>query len=493
MAKGQFTAEQKAHLDTYLPEYIEKLDAGVRGADLSRWKQSTATKALASPAFSNLNVSKYTRTQWFAMIVRKYTNYLHQVYLKEHPESASAPSGLIKANLLLKAITILTGRQLFARNMHGAILAASKQRVLDKGTNEVGIYQVVLKEMWDSLSSEEKSDWDEKAEDEWGDITANQAEFSTNIHQALRGLCQGGVVGDAEMVLFYAFRETETGDLLAGTQTNFGGDELGTAYGVPWSQFAESVIPRPLVHGGISPVTVNEDGNMIFPSIDIDSTPTILNSVGGLANRNSEGDKSAVPIPWGEIGSEPSKFYDADKFVFPLALKDPEKFTSLETLTIGEFLNSINSSPAFHFKASVDVSSDEPLPDAHPPTPSPRSPSLRSQSTTPPPPNPLHDLRPVSKSPLPIPPPPSSQIRTRADKRARDRDEDMEEPVPEKRTRGKKKASKRKSTGNGGTKSKWKGYAMIQKNVAPAAQSRYEQAGYPHYYHIYFTYVASMA
>ncbi|KAJ7113875.1 hypothetical protein C8R44DRAFT_740760 [Mycena epipterygia] len=473
MAKGQFTAEQKAYLDTYLPEYIEKLDAGVRGADLTRWKQSTATKALASPAFSNLNVSKYTRTQWFAMIVRKYTNYLHQVYLKEHPESASAPSGLIKANPLLKAITILTGRQLFARNMHGAILAASKQRVLDKGTNEVGTYQVVLKEMWDSLSSEEKSDWDEKAEDECGDITANQAEFSTSIHQALRGLCQGGVVDDAEMVLFYAFRETETGDLLAGTQTNFGGDELGTTYGVPWSQFAESVIP---LLGYV----------VVYFKLSNDSQQ-------GLANRNSEGDKSAVPIPWEEIGSEPSKFYDADKFVFPLALKEPEKFTSLETLTIGEFLNSINSSPAFHFKASVDVSSDEPLPDAHPPTPPPRSPSPRSQSTTPPPPNPLHDLRPVSKSPLPIPPPPSSQIRTRADKRARD--EDVEEPVPEKRTRGKKKASKRKesvtettgeprrrslrgsmsaqkggtstvkqsrkSTGNGGTKSKWKGYAMV--------------------------------
>lgn len=45
----------------------------------------------------------------------------------------------------------------------------------------------------------------------------NQQEFASNIHQALRGLCQDGLLGDAEMVLFYAFRDMSDGDLLAGT------------------------------------------------------------------------------------------------------------------------------------------------------------------------------------------------------------------------------------------------------------------------------------
>lgn len=45
----------------------------------------------------------------------------------------------------------------------------------------------------------------------------NQKEFSLNVHKALRDLCQGGLIGDAEMMLFYAFREPQTGDLLAGT------------------------------------------------------------------------------------------------------------------------------------------------------------------------------------------------------------------------------------------------------------------------------------
>ncbi|KAJ6547868.1 hypothetical protein B0H10DRAFT_2243337 [Mycena sp. CBHHK59/15] len=62
------------------------------------------------------------------MIVRKYTNYLHQVYKKAHPETVSA-SDIIKANPLLKFSSVLSGRQLFARDMHDEMLAASKQHL----------------------------------------------------------------------------------------------------------------------------------------------------------------------------------------------------------------------------------------------------------------------------------------------------------------------------------------------------------------------------
>ncbi|KAJ7198230.1 hypothetical protein C8J57DRAFT_1262466 [Mycena rebaudengoi] len=98
------------------------------------------------------------------------------------------------------------------------ILAAAKQQVANKGTTEAGAYQTTLKKMWDALNKDDKLDWEEKAEEECGDVALNQEEFRTNIHQALRGLCQGGIVGDAEMILFYAFWEPQTGDLLAGTQ-----------------------------------------------------------------------------------------------------------------------------------------------------------------------------------------------------------------------------------------------------------------------------------
>ena len=47
--------------------------------------------------------------------------------------------------------------------------------------------------------------------------TRNQQEFSAYMTLALRDLCQGKVLGDAEMLLFYGFREPSTGDLSIGT------------------------------------------------------------------------------------------------------------------------------------------------------------------------------------------------------------------------------------------------------------------------------------
>ncbi|KAJ7664645.1 hypothetical protein DFH06DRAFT_1324184 [Mycena polygramma] len=141
-------------------------------------------------------------------------------------------------------------------------MAASKQHAIDKGGDVAasGTYQTALKTLWDELDSETKLEWDAKAEEECGDVAKNQEEFHTNIHQALRSLCQSGIVGDAEMLLFYAFREPECGDLKAGTihghsthnKINFGGEELEQTYGVPWAKFADGAIPCPVVENSDS-------------------------------------------------------------------------------------------------------------------------------------------------------------------------------------------------------------------------------------------------
>lgn len=64
----------------------------------------------------------------------------------------------------------MSGRRLYARDKHEEIVAASTQLNANKNSNEVATYQTVLKEMWDALTSEEKSDWDAKAEEECGDV-----------------------------------------------------------------------------------------------------------------------------------------------------------------------------------------------------------------------------------------------------------------------------------------------------------------------------------
>ncbi|KAJ6611054.1 hypothetical protein B0H10DRAFT_378099 [Mycena sp. CBHHK59/15] len=98
------------------------------------------------------------------------------------------------------------------------------------------------------------------------------------------------------------------------------------------------------------------------------------------------------------IGADPSQFYDTERFTLPTPLQNPESLTSLQTLILGEFLN---SSEPFRFNAIAPIPAS---PGSLPSTPSrlsftsdmgstgphagipvsPKSPSWRV--TTPPPP-----------------------------------------------------------------------------------------------------------
>ncbi|KAJ7931881.1 hypothetical protein B0H13DRAFT_1857533 [Mycena leptocephala] len=259
--------------------------------------------------------------------------------------------------------------------MHEEVVAASKQHVIDKGTNDAGAYQM-----------------DAKAEDECGDVKMNQEDFSTYIHQALRGLCQSGIIGDAEILLIYAFREPDIGDLKAGTihghskhnKTHFGGDELELTYGVPWAKFADTVIPRPVVYDSPYPITVTEDGVVVVPSIELDEIPpaTLRHLLEVFFEKcwrhrqESHGSLQGGTLPWDQIVLNPANFYDTEKFSFPFALKEPQTFTTFETLAIAEFLNSPKSA-GFHFKNQPGVQPDRAI---SPPLESP-PPSIRDNST----------------------------------------------------------------------------------------------------------------
>ncbi|KAJ7131973.1 hypothetical protein C8R46DRAFT_1048492 [Mycena filopes] len=373
MGKGQFNSAQNQWLSAQLPAYIKELDAGGRGAQLTKWKQATARRALDAPEFSDLDFSQFDRTKWFLMIVRKYTNYQNQVYDKEHPAVPSA-SAIIKANPLLKFSSRLTGRQLFARDLHSDIVTGSKQRAADEGTNEAAAYQIVLKTMWDELDDEQRADWEAKAEDECGDVALNQKEFDGNIFLALRGLCEGGLFGDAEMLLLYAFREPDTGDLTAGRQR---ARTFSSQRGPPKHQV---------------PIITLNDGAVIFPRIDLDTIP-----LGSLRYLLGE----YLQMCW-KLASNPTKFYDTETFVFPLPLRSPDTFNSAETLMFGEFLTSMDPSVVFHFRADMVHSPrpsrlPSPIPEQSMPIPSP--PPLRSVSLG-------HEkLPPVSPPPTPIPTP----------------------------------------------------------------------------------------
>ncbi|KAJ6596710.1 hypothetical protein B0H10DRAFT_2232291 [Mycena sp. CBHHK59/15] len=263
MPKGKFTKEQNTHIESFMPDFVKELERGVDGTGLTRWKQSTASNILDSPLFLSLDMVAVPRKTWFETIVRKFTNY------RNH-------SGSHRTRAL--NLPSQTKKPIPYSSFH----PFGAGRMLDTGNNGyAGAYQTVLKQQWDSLTEEEQSGWNERAELEAGDVSQNQQEFATTMTLALQDLCQSQLLGDTEMMLFYAFRQPDTGDLLAGTihghcvanQQNFGGtaEELDMQYGQLWSEFAEDVILRSIAVNSLIPR--NSSGQPVFPSINIDTVP----------------------------------------------------------------------------------------------------------------------------------------------------------------------------------------------------------------------------
>lgn len=229
------------------------------------------------------------------MIVRKFTNYRNQVYLKSEgsqPSSTTPVAQLKKSNPLLKFSSLMTGRELFAFDNYECLLGAARQRALDTNNKSpAGVYQTILKEHWDALSEEDQANWNRLADAQGGDVgrlvSAKQYLFSTvltmpmlEIRRSFRRIlalhfvtsARGGSletlkwlssmrsVSPAEGIYSLERRFYCCGCLVkicltlclriqahsVHNHVHFGGtpEELELHHGKPWADFADKAIPR---------------------------------------------------------------------------------------------------------------------------------------------------------------------------------------------------------------------------------------------------------
>ncbi|KAK7022526.1 hypothetical protein R3P38DRAFT_2532893, partial [Favolaschia claudopus] len=325
----------------------------------------------------------------------------------------------------------LTARQLFAKENESVIHSAAEERHAAAGTGTVGsAYQTVLKEKWDALDSDARDEWQTRADKFGGDIHRNQPDFKESMHTALATLCQGGLLGDAELLLFYGWRDLK-GDISTGAlhghsahnKTNFGGTdgELLRQYGLAWYKFAEDVIPGPAKPTNVNIVlSQNPDGVPLFPSIDFGAVgltdiryllSEYFNAVWGknfLRERcdssNSISVKSTgltTTIPWDEIGKTPSRYYHTVSFSFPAPLLPPNELTNVHVLLVAEYLSEL-SSRSTPFVFALDLSAQQPQTDLTvivPPIgpPPPATPPPEDEDRLTPPVEDEHDERPKSQ------------------------------------------------------------------------------------------------
>ncbi|KAJ7491640.1 hypothetical protein B0H11DRAFT_2008524 [Mycena galericulata] len=307
---GQFTLVQKSYIESFMDLFCAELDNEVE-----------------------------------EMVVRKFTNYRTQVYLKRNPTSETSRSSR-KGIPLLHFSSLLTARQFFARDNNASIHSEASTRLASAGgVGTLGaLYQTVLKEKWNALDEDSKEGWQ------------NQKDFCLGMQSALGDLCQGGLLGDAEVLMFYAFRDAK-GDLDTGTlhahsvhnKINFGGtkEELWHSYGQPWYQFAENAIPRHSQAKALSlSIPVNTNGAPVFPSIDT-GTVAVMDVRYLLVEYFKAVWIHSVtptdPIPWDNVATAPHLFYDTTIFRFPVPLCSPANLSNVHVLQVAEFLNSTSS------------------------------------------------------------------------------------------------------------------------------------------------------
>ncbi|KAJ7129848.1 hypothetical protein C8R43DRAFT_1134111 [Mycena crocata] len=90
-------------------------------------------------------------------------------------------------------------------------------------------------------------------------------------------------------------------------------------------------------------ITVDDKGALIFPTMDFNAiAPENLRQILKECFERCWMDGShpvdTHSIPWEELTSDPSKFYNIEKFVFPSPLKDPVAYSATEILALADFL-----------------------------------------------------------------------------------------------------------------------------------------------------------
>ncbi|KAJ6479797.1 hypothetical protein C8R45DRAFT_1101243 [Mycena sanguinolenta] len=487
MPKSQFSGPQNAYIESFFDEFAEELNKGAGGGELTKWKQSKASAILDTALFSDLDMVKNPRKTWFE-IVRKFTNYRNQVYPKLATAGNAPALTNLKANPLLKFASIMSGRQLFADENSELLKVASHQRMADTKNKSPGaVYQNVLKEHWDALTPEEQAVWNDRAEKDATNVAENQQGFVRTMSLALQDLCQGGLLGDTELVVWYGYREVGTDDIVADrevslvihehcvhNQVNFGvgQEDFCAEYKKAWWNFVDRSIPRPIRVNPLIPR--NSDGPPVFPAIDankiaIDDARTLLGDYFDQCWASRLVDSNTTQIPWQDIISNPKRYYDSTLFSIPL--DHPQNLSGIQVLTLIQELiatSGIKSASPFSFldrerssgPASGPTSAMPPHKAEDSPTPresSPVSSELKSLPTSPSPgpksPTPSADQISLSQHPIPpsalsLSPPPSPeppktrQDRKRKVKPSRDTEQtgsEVEEKAAKKRKRNAQK------------------------------------------------------
>ncbi|KAJ6513744.1 hypothetical protein C8R47DRAFT_1064447 [Mycena vitilis] len=359
MGSKKFSASQDEYIQSFLDSYMEVYDRhGGKGDELKKWKETTVDEMYDSTELSEIraqckagaaNNSKddaHSEKKWKDKLRKKFDNHRDKV---KKQRLLAGTEGKAPAD------AAASGPLLLHREHKAEINAAA---AVD-GSFKIGRWQPARKQAWESLTSEQRREFEARALEIRMDVGANQEQMTFALWELLDTVANSGRFGDAEFLLWYAVREPggalKTGHINAhgGGRTRDMKDEVegwDCQFKDPFVNFASTVMPAPIrrVAGTAINIDTNTEGVPLFPALDVEamaprSVAAVLTTFFDLLWRYSTGGKGAT-FPWdgiekaADLQEQSRLFYDASIFHLPVALRAPAQMPLSDVIKLAEYL-----------------------------------------------------------------------------------------------------------------------------------------------------------
>lgn len=234
-----FTKDQDDYIETFFPALREQLSLNGIGNVVNTWIDETATDIFASDYFDGVRAASpvggmdtdpatldadgntlRSPNEWKQDIKKKLRNHNRTKAaveaLEEYKAKTCGGGGgtASSSNPTTATVGERPSYRFFGRKpLTGRALYESEHKAELGGVR--GSYQTDLRVGWDGLADKKREGYEGRAWRAVHDVGVNQTAMPRALHEELSDICQGGLMGDVEMVLLYAFRKP-SGKLITG-------------------------------------------------------------------------------------------------------------------------------------------------------------------------------------------------------------------------------------------------------------------------------------
>ncbi|KAF8135304.1 hypothetical protein K438DRAFT_1997410 [Mycena galopus ATCC 62051] len=342
-----FSSDQDAYIESFFPQLMLQTTA-----NLKTWKKDQSEAISESPLFLAKLPTKEQDSdkgadlaEWKTRIERKFQNFYNR-----------HQSGSLY-------FSPLSGVALFEKEHRKSIASSALALAAETKTGKDACYRTCWQQKWDALDHDSRSNFEARASNTPSSVATNQADFPRTAGHFLNELCQGGQVGNLEVMLFWAFHEDD-GELRHGIINAHSSNDVPNMasttthwdanFAEPWKDFAAHYIPK-IDSFTTTKVQRNVEGLPIFPDMDLtkSTASSICDVMVEYLSQLWQISWKDTPLAWDRIVTEPAIYYDDKIFSLPVPLQAPQLLGPGKIFELAEYFATVK--PPFTFRPQVEA------------------------------------------------------------------------------------------------------------------------------------------